>query len=198
MILVLSSVVIGVILGYFFKTLAFIDINVLIQFGLYFLLFVIGIDLGRNNSILKSLKQLDKKILFLPFIVIVASLIGGALASLFIDMNIKESVAISSGMGWYSFSAIELTKVSAELGGVAFLSNVFREVLAIIFIPLISNKIGSLEAVAIGGATSMDSVLPIINKYNSNRVSIISVYSGLIISLIVPLLVPTLVKIFAL
>lgn len=198
MILVLSSVVIGAILGYFFKTLALIDINVLIQFGLYFLLFVIGIDLGRNNSILKSLKQLDKKILFLPFIVIAASLIGGALASLFIDMNIKESVAISSGMGWYSFSAIELTKVSAELGGVAFLSNVFREVLAIIFIPLISNKIGSLEAVAIGGATSMDLVLPIINKYNSNRVSIISVYSGLIISLIVPLLVPTLVKIFAL
>lgn len=56
-------------------------------------------------------------------------------------------------VGWYSFSAIELTKVSTELGGVAFLSNVFREVLAIIFIPLISNKIGSLEAVAIGVPT---------------------------------------------
>ena len=199
MIIVSCAVIVGILLGYFTKSYINFDISLLIQFGLYLLLFFIGIDIGKNDNILNDLKKLNKKVLFLPFITIISSLAGGAVASLLLSLSIGESVAISAGMGWYSFSAIELSKVSVELGGIAFLSNIFRELLAIFLIPVIAKKIGSFESVSVAGATAMDSVLPIINRSNPAEISIIiSFYSGLIISIIVPILIPILVNIFSL
>ena len=198
MIAVSCAVIVGILLGYFTKSYINFDISLLIQFGLYLLLFFIGIDIGKNDNILNDLKKLNKKVLFLPFITIISSLAGGAVASMLLSLSIGESVAISAGMGWYSFSAIELSKVSVELGGIAFLSNIFRELLAIFLIPIIAKKIGSFESVSVAGATAMDSVLPIINKSNPAEISIISFYSGLIISIVVPILIPILVNIFSL
>ena len=196
--LISSAVIVGILLGYFTKSYINFDISLLIQFGLYLLLFFIGIDIGKNDNILNDLKKLNKKVLFLPFITIISSLAGGAVASILLSLSVGESVAISAGMGWYSFSAIELSKVSVELGGIAFLSNIFRELLAIFLIPIIAKKIGSFESVSVAGATAMDSVLPIINKSNPAEISIISFYSGLVISIIVPILIPILVNIFSL
>jgi len=198
MIAVSCAVIVGILLGYFTKSYINLDISLLIQFGLYLLLFFIGIDIGKNDNILNDLKKLNKKVLFLPFITIISSLAGGAVASMLLSLSIGESVAISAGMGWYSFSAIELSKVSVELGGIAFLANIFRELLAIFLIPIIAKKIGSFESVSIAGATAMDSVLPIINKSNPAEISIISFYSGLVISIVVPILIPILVNIFSL
>ena len=175
-----------------------VQISLLIQFGLYLLLFFIGIDIGKNDNILNDLKKLNKKVLFLPFITIISSLAGGAVASILLSLSVGESVAISAGMGWYSFSAIQLSKISVELGGIAFLSNIFRELLAIFLIPIIAKKIGSFESVSVAGATAMDSVLPIINRSNPAEISIISFYSGLVISIVVPILIPILVNIFSL
>ena len=189
MIMVSCAVIVGIILGYFTKSHFEFDIGIVIQFGLYFLLFFIGIDIGKNENIIGDLKKLNKKVLFLPFITVISSLAGGAVASIFLSLSMGESVAISAGMGWYSFSAIELSKVSVELGGIAFLSNIFRELLAIFLIPIIAKKIGSFESVSVAGATAMDSVLPIINRSNPAEISIISFYSGLVISIIVPILV---------
>ena len=197
MIAVSCAVIVGILLGYFTKSYINFDISLLIQFGLYLLLFFIGIDIGKNDNILNDLKKLNKKVLFLPFITIISSLAGGAVASMLLSLSIGESVAISAGMGWYSFSAIELSKVSVELGGIAFLANIFRELLAIFLIPIIAKKIGSFESVSVAGATAMDSVLPIINKSNPAEISIISFYSGLVISIVVPILIPILVNIFS-
>ena len=198
MIAVSCAVIVGILLGYFTKSYINFDISLLIQFGLYLLLFFIGIDIGKNDNILNDLKKLNKKVLFLPFITIISSLAGGAVASILLSLSVGESIAISAGMGWYSFSAIELSKVSIELGGIAFLSNIFRELLAIFLIPIIAKKIGSFESVSVAGATAMDSVLPIINRSNPAEISIISFYSGLVISIIVPILIPILVNIFLL
>ena len=198
MIAVSCAVIVGILLGYFIKSYINFDISLLIQFGLYLLLFFIGIDIGKNDNILNDLKKLNKKVLFLPFITVISSLAGGAVASILLSLSMGESVAISAGMGWYSFSAIELSKVSVELGGIAFLANIFRELLAIFLIPVIAKKIGSFESVSVAGATAMDSVLPIINRSNPAEISIISFYSGLVISIIVPILIPILVNIFLL
>ena len=198
MIIVSCAVIVGILLGYLTKSYINFDISLLIQFGLYLLLFFIGIDIGKNDNILNDLKKLNKKVLFLPFITIISSLAGGAVASILLSLSVGESIAISAGMGWYSFSAIELSKVSIELGGIAFLSNIFRELLAIFLIPIIAKKIGSFESVSVAGATAMDSVLPIINRSNPAEISIISFYSGLVISIIVPILIPILVNIFLL
>ena len=162
------------------------------------LVFIIVSSIINIKDYTDKLKKLNKKVLFLPFITIISSLAGGAVASILLSLSVGESVAISAGMGWYSFSAIELSKVSVELGGIAFLSNIFRELLAIFLIPVIAKKIGSFESVSVAGATAMDSVLPIINRSNPAEISIISFYSGLVISIIVPILIPILVNIFSL
>lgn len=196
---IIVSVLIGLLCGLFFKNSFLLEnIDSFISLGLCLLLFFIGIDIGNNDEVFKHLKNMKKKVLLLPFITIIGSLIGGGVASYFISLSLGESIAVSSGMGWYSFSAIELAKIDAHLGGVAFLSNVFRELLAIFSIPFIAKKIGSYESVATAGATAMDSVLPVINRSNPADVSIISFYSGLVITIIVPILVPTVVSIFGL
>lgn len=196
---IIISVIIGILGGLFFKN-GFILENVdsFINLGLFLLLFFVGMDIGNNNEVFNQLKNMSKKILLLPIITILGSLIGGAIASYFISLSLGESIAISSGMGWYSFSAIELSKINAHLGGVAFLSNVLREFSAILFIPFIAKKIGSYESVATAGATAMDSVLPVINKSNPPDVAIIAFYSGLVITVIVPILVPSVVSLFKL
>ena len=196
---IIISVIIGILGGLFFKN-GFILENVdsFISLGLFLLLFIVGMDIGNNNEVFNQLKNMSKKILLLPIITILGSLIGGAIASYFISLSLGESIAISSGMGWYSFSAIELSKINAHLGGVAFLSNVLREFSAILFIPFIAKKIGSYESVATAGATAMDSVLPVINKSNPPDVAIIAFYSGLVITVIVPILVPSVVSLFKL
>lgn len=196
---IIISVIIGILGGLFFKN-GFILENVdsFISLGLFLLLFFVGMDIGNNNEVFNQLKNMSKKILLLPIITILGSLIGGAIASYFISLSLGESIAISSGMGWYSFSAIELSKINAHLGGVAFLSNVLRELSAILFIPFIAKKIGSYESVATAGATAMDSVLPVINKSNPPYVAIIAFYSGLVITVIVPILVPSVVSLFKL
>lgn len=198
MIMLSLAVIIGLGVGYYFEDFMNFDISILIQIGLYLLLFFIGIDIGCNKNILKDLKKINKKVLFLPFITILASLLGGAMSSLILSLSLGESVAVSSGMGWYSFSAIELSKVNVELGGIAFLSNIFRELLAILIIPLVSKKIGAFESVSVAGATAMDSVLPVINRSNTAEISIVAFYSGLVISLIVPILVPFVITVFSL
>ncbi|RHF63834.1 lysine exporter LysO family protein [Fusobacterium mortiferum] len=196
---IIISVIIGILGGLFFKN-GFIleNVDFFISLGLFLLLFFVGMDIGNNNEVFNQLKNMSKKILLLPIITILGSLIGGAIASYFISLSLGESIAISSGMGWYSFSAIELSKINAHLGGVAFLSNVLREFSAILFIPFIAKKIGSYESVATAGATAMDSVLPVINKNNPPDVAIIAFYSGLVITVIVPILVPSVVSLFKL
>lgn len=196
---IIISVIIGILGGLFFKN-GFIleNVDFFISLGLFLLLFFVGMDIGNNNEVFNQLKNMSKKILLLPIITILGSLIGGAIASYFISLSLGESIAISSGMGWYSFSAIELSKINAHLGGVAFLSNVLREFSAILFIPFIAKKIGSYESVATAGATAMDSVLPVINKSNPPDVAIIAFYSGLVITVIVPILVPSVVSLFKL
>lgn len=196
---IIISVIIGILGGLFFKN-GFIleNIDSFISLGLFLLLFFVGMDIGNNNEVFNQLRNMSKKILLLPIITILGSLIGGAIASYFISLSLGESIAISSGMGWYSFSAIELSKINAHLGGVAFLSNVLRELSAILFIPFIAKKIGSYESVATAGATAMDSVLPVINKSNPPDVTIIAFYSGLVITIIVPILVPSVVSLFKL
>ena len=61
MIAVSCAVIIGMLLGYFTKSHFEFDIGLVIQFGLYFLLFFIGIDIGKNENIIGDLKKLNKK-----------------------------------------------------------------------------------------------------------------------------------------
>jgi uncharacterized membrane protein YbjE (DUF340 family) len=158
--------------------------------GLCLLLFFVGIDLGNNKELFKNLKTVGFKVLVVPAATIVGSLLGGIVCSFIFNLDIFGSLAIASGMSWYTLSAIIITPVSAELGTIAFLTNVFREILAFVFIPIVAKRIGFLETIAAGAAISMDTGLPLITKNTNQEVALISFISGVIISLSVTVLVP--------
>ena len=96
-------------------------------------------------------------------------------------------------MGWYSLATTLLAPYSLEISAVAFLSNVMREVLAIVFVPVVAKHVGYLECVAMPGAAAMDTVLPVVVGATHQRVTLYSFTSGIVLSLLVPVLVPLIV-----
>lgn len=188
---ILLSVGAGILGGILYRNnLVIENLNGLIDLGLCMLLFFVGMDIGKNKEIFNDLKKMGFKICLLPLSIVTGTLAGGVIASFFTDLSLIESSAVSAGLGWYSLSAIELSKHSAELGSIAFLSNVFREVLAIILIPFIGRHIGHHETIAAAGATSMDTLLPIITKSTNSSIAVISFFTGVVLSSLVPILVP--------
>jgi len=137
------------------------------------------------------LKKHSLIILIIPTSIIAGSLIGGLITGYIFDMPKNLSLAISSGFGWYSLSGIILTQLhSAEIGTIAFLTNIFRELITVVSIPFIAKYLNDYTAIAPAGATSMDSTLPIISKYTNPETVVIAFINGILLSGLVPILVP--------
>ena len=184
------AIIAGVISGFFFRNdFLILNSDKIVSLGLCLLLFFVGMDIGDSGDIFPKLKKFGKKIWFLPMSTIAGSLLGGYIGSMFTTLTMGQGIAVSAGLGWYSLSAIELSKISAELGSLAFLTNVLRELIAIFSVPFIAKYIGSLESVSVAGATAMDTLLPIINKNNSADISIVAFFSGIVLTTAVPFLV---------
>lgn len=191
------AIIAGVISGFFFRNdFLILNSDKIVSLGLCLLLFFVGMDIGDSGDIFPKLKKFGKKIWFLPMSTIAGSLLGGYIGSMFTTLTMGQGIAVSAGLGWYSLSAIELSKISAELGSLAFLTNVLRELIAIFSVPFIAKYIGSLESVSVAGATAMDTLLPIINKNNSADISIVAFFSGIVLTTALPFLVTMCISIF--
>ena len=164
--------------------------DTLLNIGLFFLLFFVGIDIGSNKKAFAHLKKLGFKLLLIPISAAFGSIFGGILVSGILGMKAFEGGAVGAGFGWYSLSAVLIAPYSAEVSTIAFLTNVIREIMAIMFIPLTAKYIGYYETISLGGATSMDTTLPIITKNTNSETAVISFISGLLMSIMVPIIVP--------
>ena len=161
------------------------------SYMLLVLLFSVGIDMGLNKEVFTRIKELGFKILLIPFGVVVGSLCGGLLTSFLVNLPVKDSLAISAGLGWYSLSGILITEAGNPVAGtIAFLSNVFREMLTFIVVPFIASHMNYYCAIAPAGATAMDTTLGIISRNTNATVAVLSFVSGVICTLLVPVLVP--------
>lgn len=168
--------------------------GLLMDLGLCTLLFLIGIDIGKQKTILQDIKKMGIKILYVPILIALGSVVGAICVGFMFGMPMKESAAVGAGFGWYSLSAVLLAEYSETLSAIAFMSNVVREILAIILIPFIAKYIGTLESVAPSGATAMDTTLPVIAKYTDSQTAVIAFVSGSILSMMVPFLVPLIIN----
>jgi uncharacterized membrane protein YbjE (DUF340 family) len=193
---ILLTVVIGILSGLFIFPESFSQhLGIIIDIGLCLLLFFVGMDIGRNKEIINQIKSKGYKILLIPFGVALGSIVGSILGGFAFGLPINESSAIGAGFGWYSLSAIILSDYSAEVGALAFITNVCREVIALICIPYIAKYIGKLEAIAPAGATAMDTSLPVISKATDANTAVISFITGVVLSTLVPIFVPILISI---
>jgi len=190
------SVILGTLVGYLFlpETISS-SIGIVIDLGLMLLLFFVGMDIGKQKDVFSKVKKMGIKILLVPFAVIVGSLVGGIIAGIILKMPLNESGAVAGGLGWYTLSStILLAENYVELSALAFLANVFREIIALISIPLIAKYVGNLEAVSTGGATAMDTSLPVISASTNPQTAIIAFVTGVICTASVPIIVPLILK----
>lgn len=187
---IILAVVIGGIVGLFVPDSWYALSDTWLTVGLCLLLFFVGIDIGKNKNVLKDLKRSGALFFLIPIGVAVGSLIGAFIIGAILGYPLHESGAIGSGLGWYTLSSIIIAPYSAELSVLAFLTNVVREIIAIMMIPLVAKYIGFYEAIAPAGATAMDTTLPIVSRNTNSETAVLSFSTGLILSTLVPILVP--------
>lgn len=188
---IIAAVAVGMLAGRFLIPPALsAHCGTVIDIGLYLILFLVGLDMGRQGGVLADIRAAGLRVLLVPLAVAVGTLTCAMLAGLFLPMGVKDSAAAASGFGWYSLAPTLLAPYSLSVSAVAFLSNVLREVLSIVAVPLVARYAGYVECVALPGAAAMDTVLPVVVGATHERITIYSFASGVILSLAVPVLVP--------
>ena len=187
---IILSLIIGIVYGQFFLDPDYaVHFSYLSDIALVVLMFSVGISVGANKQIFHKIKEHHIKILIIPIGIILGSIAGGFLCSMLMNMPLNVSVAITSGLGWYSLSGVLITDLAgADLGTIAFLANLFREILSFMLIPLVAKYCNHYTAIAPAAATSEDTTLPVLIKYTSEEVVIMAVINGVICSMMVPIL----------
>ncbi len=185
-------VALGLIAGRFWPFAPFANVDTWVMGGLCALLVLVGLQLGRSKTAWQTVRQQGFYILLLPLAVLVGSIGGSVLAGLAISMSPIPAGAVGAGVGWYSLSATIISAADAQLGVVAFLSNILREIIAIVLVPLLSKTLGPWPAISTAGATAMDTVLPVIAHSAGSESAAVAFISGVLLSLSVPLVVPVL------
>lgn len=160
-------------------------------YALCCLMFCVGISIGCDTSVLKSFKEVNPRLMMLPIMTILGTLAGCAAVSILLGhRQLTDSLAIGSGFGYYSLSSIFITQYrGAELGTIALLANISREILTLLCAPLLAKYFGRLAPISVGGATTMDTTLPIITRYTGESFIIVSIFHGFCVDFSVPFLV---------
>lgn len=188
--IILSFFVLGIFVGSLYRLPDGIDANQWSFYALAALMFSVGFGMGQSPENFQLFRRIKAKILLLPFTTIIGTWAGALLACFFVDYTISDLLAISSGLGYYSLSSVIISDYSgAELGTLALLSNIAREIYTLILAPFMVRYFGKLSPIAAGGATTMDTTFPIIIQVSGKEYSIVSIYHGFVLDFSVPFLV---------
>lgn len=192
MLSVAVSLVGGLLFGYLFLDTGVKDtLDLILMSALDVMIFISGIEIGSNRGILKRICNLHSALLALaiPFAVACGSICGALLLGHIAGLSAYDSLLVGGGLGWYSFSSVVISAMySTEIGTVAFLANMMREISGFFLIPLLV-RVHKFLALAPSGAATMDSGLPVVIKYTNLHVGMYSFINGLVLTLIVPVLI---------
>ena len=107
-------------------------------------------------------------------------------------------MAVGSGFAYYSLSSILITQfkepsvgmqIATELGTIALLSNIMREMMSLVAAPLIRRYFGKLAPISAAGVNSMDVLLPSITRYSGKEVMPVAILHGMLVDMSVPFFV---------
>jgi len=182
----LLAVLMGVLLGYFlFPELSMVDD--VATWALMLLLFLIGLQLRNAGLSLRRL-LMNRQGLGIALALATSSLMAGLVLAPVLEIPWHQSLALVSGFGWYSLSGIVIgDALGPAWGGVAFLNDVLREIIALALIPLVINARPAM-AIGYGGATAMDFTLPVIRSSGGLACVPVAIASGFLLSLLSPVL----------
>ncbi len=160
-------------------------------YALCALLLCVGIGIGSDRNIVTKFKSLDVRMALLPLGTALGTFAGSLVVSFILSgRSPLDCLAVGSGFGYYSLSSIFITEnKGAELGTIALLANIIREMATLLLSPVLAKVFGPLAPISSGGVTSMDTTLPIIMASSGEQYSAVSIFHGLILDFSIPFLV---------
>ena len=174
----------GLLLGYYLlPAVPFIDQTT--TGLLMLLLLLIGLQL-RNAGL--SLRKLLMNVqgLGIALVLMVSSMLAGVLLIPLLGLPWHQALALTSGFGFYSLSGIVIgDAMGPAWGGVAFMNDMLREIIALAIIPLVIARRPAM-AIGYGGATAMDFTLPVIRSSGGLACVPVAIASGLVLSFFAP------------
>ena len=182
----LAAVAFGVLAGYFLLP----DLPLaedLATWSLMLLLFLIGLQLRNAGLSLRKL-LMNRQGLGIALAMAGSSLLAGLALTPLLALPWHDALALASGFGWYSLSGIVVgDALGPAWGGVAFLNDVIREIIALAIIPLLIARRPAM-AIGYGGATAMDFTLPVIRSSGGLACVPVAIASGFVLSFLSPVL----------
>jgi uncharacterized membrane protein YbjE (DUF340 family) len=132
----------------------------------------------------------------LPVAVIAGTLLFSAVAGLFLRYGWRESMLCAAPLGWQTLGGPMVQELrGVRLGNVAFLANMFRDVVALVMIPLVSRGRYLLLGVTPGGVSSMDILLPGIMAASGLQSLMYAMWVGASCSFWAPILIYLIAKV---
>ena len=163
---------------------------------LYVLIFQVGISIGSGVNLKSLVSQLNWRVLLIPLSTIVGTLVFSALASFLLTRwSVFDCMAVGSGFAYYSLSSVLIVqlkeasmgiKLATELGTIALLANIFREMMSLVGAPL---YFGRLAPITAAGVNSMDVVLPVITRFSGPEVIPVAIFHGILLDVSMPMFV---------
>lgn len=173
--------------------------DALSEWILYALVVQIGISLGSSGNLKKIFRNVSLRTIMLPAATIVGTLTFTVLAGLCLGgLTLPDYLAIGSGMGYYSLSSVLIIDIKSSeigiqaataLGMLALLTNIIREMTALVLGPWLARVFGRYAPTAAAGVTSMDVTLPMIVRCTGQEMLPVAMMHGLVLEISVPLLV---------
>ena len=197
--IVVGFFALGCVLGWSGRLPDVVIENDITVYVLYLLMFQVGLSIGSDKKLKDILGSIRPKLLLVPFATIAWTLVFSALVSLLLTQwSVFDCLAVGSGFAYYSLSSILITQLkesslgvqlATELGTIALMANIMREIMALLGAPLFVKYFGRLSPICAGGATTMDTTLPIITRYSGKDLVFISIFHGIIVDFTVPFFV---------
>ena len=197
--IVVGFFALGCVLGWSGRLPDVVIENDITVYVLYLLMFQVGLSIGSDKKLKDILGSIRPKLLLVPFATIAGTLVFSALVSLLLTQwSVFDCLAVGSGFAYYSLSSILITQLkesslgvqlATELGTIALMANIMREIMALLGAPLFVKYFGRLSPIFAGGATTMDTTLPNITRYSGKDLVFISIFHGIIVDFTVPFFV---------
>jgi uncharacterized membrane protein YbjE (DUF340 family) len=193
----LSLLLVGIVVG---VVVPAVPVEVPIKIFLLLMILAVGVQSTRELRTLSTDHSSSRGValfvlLALPVAVMMGTLCFCAGAGLFLKYGWRDSMLCGAAMGWQTLGGPMVQELRGlQLGNVAFLTNMFRDVVSLLLIPLVSRRGFELLGVTPGGVSSMDMLLPGIMAASGRHVLLYAMWVGASCSFWAPILIYLIAK----
>lgn len=193
---ILACFIIGCLAGYGERLPRWAMDPDLSLYVLYALMGQVGFSIGADKKLKEIVRTIRPRLLWVPVATWGGTFAFVAAGSFLLSRwSIADCLAVGSGFAYYSLSSILITQfkeasmgivMATELGTIALVCNILRELLTIVGAPWMYRYFGKFAPICAGGATTMDTTLPIIAQVCGKEMVCVSIFHAIIVDFSVP------------